>query len=302
MFPPRKVTSAEEDEEHWQRVEQAQLQRLLHPHERLHEAERLGTVVAQLREHMAQRRTVAPDGPERTPLPLADPDPLCPLCHGATYVVVKPRRGWDFELLPCQCRMEREAQEHRQRLWKNSNLAGREHLTFETFPRSASTQAAYEQAVAYAENPLGEHPWFLIVGPPHSGKTHLAVAIAHEVYAQKRTVLIVTWAALCEWAAEIYRADAPLPAIEQLELVRSVYLLVVDDVGEVKPTPLALEKLYQLINFRYNYNLATVYTTVDIDQYTIDLRLRSRLVDWQLTRAVLLLPPPRPIVSRSRPF
>lgn len=290
-MPDRRVTSVEEDEEHWGAIEKEEVRRVLYPHQQNREAENLAAIAARLRVRLEADRI--PPAERGTPLPL-DPAAPCPICHGVTYLVAKPRQGWNYELVPCQCRLEREAQQQRERLWLISNLADQGERTFENFPRSSGTQAAYEQAVAYAENPLGEHPWFLIVGPPHSGKTHLAAAIAREVYNQNRTVLFVTWGALCDWARAIYSPDAPLPAIEQLDLVRSVYLLVIDGVGDVQPTPLAQEKLYQLINHRYNTQAPTVYTLVDIDQGTIDQRLRSRMVDWQLARAVLLPPPPRP--------
>jgi DNA replication protein DnaC len=45
------------------------------------------------------------------------------------------------------------------------------------------------------------------------------------------------------------------------ERVKKAPLLVLDDFGEQSTTPWALEKLYQVINYRYNARLATVVTT-----------------------------------------
>ena len=45
------------------------------------------------------------------------------------------------------------------------------------------------------------------------------------------------------------------------EEVKNTPLLILDDFGEQSTTPWAQEKLYQIINYRYNARLATVITT-----------------------------------------
>ena len=45
------------------------------------------------------------------------------------------------------------------------------------------------------------------------------------------------------------------------ESVKNSPLLILDDFGEQSTTPWAQEKLYQVINYRYNARLATVVTT-----------------------------------------
>ncbi|HJX36396.1 MAG TPA: DNA replication protein DnaC, partial [Dehalococcoidales bacterium] len=66
------------------------------------------------------------------------------------------------------------------------------------------------------------------------------------------------------------------------ESVRSSELLVLDDFGEQAGTPWAQEKLYQVINHRYNAKLATVITTSSsLDE--IENRISSRLVDPKIS-------------------
>jgi DNA replication protein DnaC len=66
------------------------------------------------------------------------------------------------------------------------------------------------------------------------------------------------------------------------ESVRSAELLVLDDFGEQAGTPWAQEKLYQVINHRYNARLATVITTSSsLDE--IENRISSRLVDPKIS-------------------
>jgi DNA replication protein DnaC len=69
------------------------------------------------------------------------------------------------------------------------------------------------------------------------------------------------------------------------EQLRTIPLLILDDLGAESPTPWANEKLYQLFNHRYTHRLPTVITTnVELDR--LDPRIRSRLVDRDLTRIV----------------
>jgi DNA replication protein DnaC len=74
------------------------------------------------------------------------------------------------------------------------------------------------------------------------------------------------------------------------ENVRSTPLLVLDDLGTQSSTPWAMEKLYQLFNWRYNNQLPTVVTTNhSLDD--VDERLRVRLTDPGFARICYLQPP-----------
>jgi len=66
------------------------------------------------------------------------------------------------------------------------------------------------------------------------------------------------------------------------ESVKNAPLLVLDDFGEQSTTPWAQEKLYQVINYRYNARLATVITTrCAIEE--LDSPVGSRLVDHKIS-------------------
>jgi DNA replication protein DnaC len=66
------------------------------------------------------------------------------------------------------------------------------------------------------------------------------------------------------------------------ESVRKTPLLILDDFGEQAGTLWAQEKLYQVINYRYNSRLPTVITTSkSLDE--IEDRISSRLSDISLS-------------------
>ena len=69
---------------------------------------------------------------------------------------------------------------------------------------------------------------------------------------------------------------------ELFEQLRTVPLLILDDLGSQTSSPWASEKLFQLFNFRFNAQLPTVVTTnVPLD--LMDESLHSRLTDPDLS-------------------
>ncbi len=80
-----------------------------------------------------------------------------------------------------------------------------------------------------------------------------------------------------------YQPGSDLAYDELFELVRSAPVLILDDLGVQSSTPWAEEKLFQLINHRYNGQLPTVFTT-NLDPTEFDPRIQSRLTDGTLSQ------------------
>ncbi|GCE24186.1 hypothetical protein KDK_79860 [Dictyobacter kobayashii] len=70
--------------------------------------------------------------------------------------------------------------------------------------------------------------------------------------------------------------------------MRETRLLVLDDLGTEQNSPWANEKLFQLLNYRYNAHLPTVITTNLIGLAGIEPRIRSRMNDRRLVRIVAM--------------
>ena len=75
---------------------------------------------------------------------------------------------------------------------------------------------------------------------------------------------------------------------EMFDTIRQVEMLVLDDLGAQNSTPWAADKLFQIINHRYNYRMPTVITTNHKLHAQLDERVRSRLSDSSLVRQVEL--------------
>jgi DNA replication protein DnaC len=228
----------------------------------------------------------------------AEPDPLapfCPHCGGVGFVRKRVPLGHpDFgRAVPCACTQHEGEAERTARLERYSNLGLLRRMTFATLiPHGRSPDPVHQQrfahalqaARAYAESPEG---WLVLHGRSGAGKTHLAAAIANRCIERGQPVLFIVVPDLLDHLRAAYRPDAEEPYDRLFEQVRTAPLLVLDDLGAQATTPWAAEKLYQIVNYRYNAQLPTVFTlAAPLEE--LDERLRTRLSDPAFTQVVLL--------------
>jgi DNA replication protein DnaC len=153
---------------------------------------------------------------------------------------------------------------------------------------SDSLRRALQAAQSFAREPSG---WLVFMGTYGCGKTHLAAAIANDCQTRGQAVHFVVVPDLLDYLRATYSPDSRVTYDQLFEHVRSAPLLVLDDLGAQSSTPWAQEKLFQLINHRYNARLPTVITTnLSLDQ--IDQRLASRMADQRLSALFAIQSPP----------
>ena len=204
----------------------------------------------------------------------------CPICRGAGYLrmdanVDSPNFS---RLIPCTCKMEERRTRSQSRVRQFSDLSMFRDYTFDTFDSAVrGTRDAFEAASSYAAHPDG---WLVLVGQYGCGKTHLAAAIANESLRMKMNPIIAVVPDLLDYLRTTFGPDADASYDERFNAFRDADLLILDDLGTENATPWAREKLFQIINHRYNERAPLVVTTNDLDR--ADPRIRSRLMDWQI--------------------
>lgn len=179
----------------------------------------------------------------------------------------------------------------RNRMTMNSfNRAGRGGLSAE---ESRSLEFAYEAMSTWSRMPVSSHDdrdrdwdrtrrqWRLLTGPVGVGKTHLAVAAGLEREEVGDTVFFATASDLLDHLRSAYAPDNPTLPEDLLDRIKTADLLVLDDFGSERSTPFAEDKLFQIINYRYEDRLPTIVTT-SLDFREIESsrpRIASRLGD-----------------------
>lgn len=229
---------------------------------------------------------------------LSSANTVCPICGGAGFFRRDVPVGHpDFgRAIPCECKMRETQQASLQDLRKSSGLAPLSQMTFASFRpegiglnpvKRKNLREAYARAQSFAENPNG---WLLLKGGYGSGKTHLAAAIANARLARGEPVLFVLVPDLLDHLRATFAPASRVTYDDRFETVRSTPFLILDDLGAQSPTTWAQEKLFQLLNHRYNAQLPTVITT-NRELEEIEPRIRSRLADATLCGIVTILAP-----------
>jgi DNA replication protein DnaC len=222
----------------------------------------------------------------------------CPICGGLGYVVpdVEPTDPAFGRAVPCKCREGDIEREKFQRLLKLSQLGALEGCTFKSFfqegigltnAKQRNLSMAYESALAYAQNPAG---WLVFKGGYGCGKTHLAAAIANQRLNLGHAVLFINTPDLLDHLRGAFSPNAETTYDQRFEQVRNAPLLVLDDFGAQSNTPWAQEKLYQILNHRYNAHLPTIITTNE-ELEAIDIRMRSRISDDRVCTIIHITAP-----------
>lgn len=215
----------------------------------------------------------------------------CPICGDKKFVLVVTEKYPDGAYTPCRCFLEDNRRKALEKLLIESGMTLQQlsRWRFETFDidkvrtntkgRMAIAEAL-EDLKVYAENPVG---WRVLQGLPGTAKTHLAYAVASRRAELSRPVFVSNVPDLLDMLRHGFE-DASYDS--RMKTLRETELLVMDDLGVENATPFALEKLYQIIDYRYRNVLPLIVTTNrnlhnDTD---IPARIVSRLLDVDLTK------------------
>lgn len=191
----------------------------------------------------------------------------CPLCEGTGWKALAGSESDSRSHSPvrtvtrCDCVLRGRASS----LLRSARIPKRyEHCTLESFDTFDEENLAFVKGVAEAfvhDYPLDKRG-LLLVGDCGRGKTHLSVAIMRELIVQKSIACV--FYDYRELLKEIQNSYNPSVAITELEVLRPVFraeVLVLDDLGAVRPTDWVWDAVSLILNARYNESLCTIITT-----------------------------------------
>ena len=151
-----------------------------------------------------------------------------------------------------------------ERIIKNSKMSKRNlNYKFDNFSSNTSNKKVLDNLKNYSEKLVNgiEKKGLVLVGNNGVGKTHLACSIANKLIENGTPVIYGTLINLLAELRNSYDTDNNISEMEIIKLYENVDLLIIDDLGKEKPSEWGLEKLFTIVNSRYENNLPVIITT-----------------------------------------
>jgi len=215
----------------------------------------------------------------------------CPICQGAGFTRVDVPVGHPHfgKAIACACQQAAKQERRQRELLALSRLDRFElfrSARFSTFNLAVpGIQEAYQMAKSFAQQPQG---WLLLAGNHGCGKTHLAIAVTKACLERGMAVLFAVVPDLLDHLRATMTPDTQEQFEERFLKLRDADVLVLDDLGTQQRSPWADEKLFQVLNYRYNTRMPTLMTTHPQELYTLDEHIRSRLSDASLVTTIMM--------------
>ena len=207
-------------------------------------------------------------------------------CDGACAAAERYREEADAKLR-AQAEADRAERQRNKikRLFAESGMNARfAQRTFQTLQVTPQNRLNVTAAKRYADGFVDKLPTpgsdpgrngMLFIGPPGTGKTHIAAAIANQLMAGGTPVICMTMIDLLERIRRTFRTADGGDESEILSAYKKVPLLVIDDIGKEKPTDWAIATIYSIVNGRYESCMPTIITT-NYDPATLVRRLTPK--------------------------
>lgn len=192
------------------------------------------------------------------------PSSQCDICGGTGWMMVevpgKARRA-----TRCECFLRGRAE----RLLKLSGIPPRyENCTLDSFDHVVRDGGDQSRATAllaaehFVENYPVERRGLLFIGPIGTGKTHLAVGIIQALIRNKGIhCLFCDYRELLKEIQNSYNPSVDATELGILNPVLEAEVLVLDELGAVRPSQWVWDTVSYVVNDRYNQKKTTIITT-----------------------------------------
>ena len=192
---------------------------------------------------------------------LDQPD-TCPLCGGTGWKEVSS--GGDRRVTRCSCFLQTQARH----LLDASEIPARyTDCDFTNYvtngnPALAGVMITLEKWAS--QYPL-DRTGLLLIGPSGVGKTHLSVAASKQLIGKGVHCLFCDYRELLKRIQNSYNPSVQATELEVLRPIFETEVLLLDDLGAVKPSEWVWDTVSLILNTRYNDNRTTIITSNFLD-------------------------------------
>jgi DNA replication protein DnaC len=186
----------------------------------------------------------------------------CPLCGGSGWRQVAGSATQ--QVMRCDCFSESQSQALILAADIPARYAGCDFATYKTDSSQGLAAARIALQKWAAEYPLNR-TGLLLIGPSGVGKTHLSVAALKEIIKKGIHARFCDYRELLKQIQNSYNPSVQATELDVLRPVFEAEVLLLDDLGAVKPSEWVWDTVSLVLNTRYNDNLTTIITTNFMD-------------------------------------
>jgi DNA replication protein DnaC len=192
---------------------------------------------------------------------LAEEPQSCPICGGTGW---KDVVGSERRVTRCNCYWQMQAKH----LLGVSEIPARyvdcEFLNYETGGNDGLAAAKIKIETWAGQYPV-DRSGLLLVGPSGVGKTHLSVAALKQLTQKGVHCLFCDYRELLKKIQNSYNPSVQTTELDLLRPIFETEIVLLDDLGAVKPSEWVWDTVSLILNARYNEKLTTIITSNFLD-------------------------------------